>query len=61
MRRTPGLAAAVILTLALGIGATATILGVVYGVLSRPHPSREPSPARFGSALAQRDATGSNE
>jgi predicted permease len=40
--RSPGFAAAAIVTLALGIGASAAILTVVYGVLLKPLPFPEP-------------------
>ena len=42
MRRAPGFAAAAILTVALGIGATTAIFSVVYGVVLQPLPYREP-------------------
>ena len=41
LRRTPGLASAVILTLALGIGANSAIFTLVRGVLLRPLANRE--------------------
>src|ERR1051325_10781649 len=41
LARTPGLAVAVILTLALGIGANAAIFTLVRGVLLRPLANRD--------------------
>lgn len=43
VRRNPGIALAAVLTLAIGIGATTAIFSVVYGVLLKPLPFREPS------------------
>jgi predicted permease len=43
LRRRPGLAAAAILTLAIGAGATTAIFSVVYGVLLKPMPYRDPA------------------
>lgn len=42
LSKRPAFAAAAILTLALGIGASTAIFGVVYGVLLKPLPFREP-------------------
>ena len=42
LRMSPGFAAVSILSLALGIGATATVFSVIYGALVAPYPYRGP-------------------
>ncbi len=42
LRRTPAFAVVIVLTLALGVGATTAVFTVVNGVLLRPLPFREP-------------------
>jgi hypothetical protein len=42
LRRAPGFAALLIVTLGIGIGATASIFSVVYAVVLRPLPFAEP-------------------
>jgi putative ABC transport system permease protein len=43
MRRSPGFAAAAVLTIAIGIAAATSIFSVVYSVLLQPLPYRDPS------------------
>ena len=57
LRRQPGHAVVAVLTLALGIGATTAVFGVVDGVLLRPLPFDEPGRL---VALYERNETGGN-
>jgi putative ABC transport system permease protein len=43
LRKSPGFAAAAVLTLALGVGSISTLLSIVYGGMWRPETPREPS------------------
>ena len=42
LRRRPGFTLVVILTLSLGVGANTAVFSLIYGVLLRPFPYREP-------------------
>jgi putative ABC transport system permease protein len=59
LRRTPGLAAAAILTLALGIGANAAIFSAAYGILLRPLPYEDAD--RLVLIDGRRNVAGANE
>jgi putative ABC transport system permease protein len=56
LRRTPGFAAAALLTLALGIGSATAIFSVAYGVLLRPLPF--PAPDRVMEVSINLSGTG---
>jgi len=59
LSREPGFTAVVVATLALAIGATTAVFGVVYQVLLRPLPYREPERlVRLYQASAQRERLG---
>ena len=57
LSRSPGYAIAVVLTLALGIGASATVVGVLRSVLLRPLPY---APADRVIMVAEQDSAGDN-
>ena len=54
MTRAPGFAAAAILTVALGIGATTAMFSVVYGVVLKPLPYKRASVPRSCRCLPTR-------
>src|SRR6201987_4307502 len=58
LRRTPGFALTVVLTLALGIGATTAIFSLIEGILLRPLPFHDPDRlGLLGGHLGGRPAT----
>jgi predicted permease len=59
LRRTPGFALTVVLTLALGIGATTAIFSLVEGILLRPLPFHDPAQlVTLGDALEGENLSG---
>src|SRR5262245_9764775 len=56
LSRNPGFALAIILTLALGIGANTGMFSIVYGILLRPLPYQQPD--RLVLVEAERDLSG---
>ncbi len=58
LRRSPGVTVAVILTLMLGIGANAALFAVVYEILLKPLPYREPERLVFVAEHGLTDVVG---